>query len=512
MTDRGLRDDAPSTPGQEADADDRRGRPADLPGVDVPAGRASASRAAATTTRARSTRRAPPSSAASPRSRAPSTASRSPRGWRRPTPCCARCARAGDHVVIPDDAYGGTFRLVDKVLGPWGLDAHAGGARRTSRRSRAAMRPGATRLVWVETPTNPMLRIATSRRSRGSPTTRVRSLVVDNTFATPYLQQPIALGADVVVHSTTKYLGGHSDVVGGAARHERRRDRGAARACTRTRWARSPGPFDAWLVLRGVRTLALRMERHCDNAEAVVASARPRTRGSPRCSTRASSSHPGHEVARAPDAPLRRDGELPRRRRPRRRRRGVQPRAPLHARRVARRRRVADRACRSEMTHQSVDGLRPRGARGPRPAVRRDRVGRRPRRRPRPARSAEVSPARRCAARPRRAARSARASRSAVSVRRGGIAARCRARRARTPPRTSPSRRRPRRAAVGGRARGPASMSGSTNSISARSIESRCRAMSSSVDSTRSSRNDASSLEHRGEVGAGSRARPSHAG
>ena len=179
----------------------------------------------------------------------------------------AMCA-TGDHVVIPDDAYGGTFRLVDKVLGPWGLE-HTPVAMSDLDALAAALRPGTTRVVWVETPTNPMLHICDLPRRPSSHIAHGALLVVDNTFATPYLQQPLALGADVVVHSTTKYLGGHSDVVGGAALTS---DVGiAARlGMHQNSMGAIPGPFDAWLVLRGVRTLALRMERHCDNAEAVV--------------------------------------------------------------------------------------------------------------------------------------------------------------------------------------------------------------------------------------------------
>ncbi|HEV3328238.1 MAG TPA: cystathionine gamma-synthase [Acidimicrobiales bacterium] len=175
----------------------------------------------------------------------------------------------GDHVVIPDDAYGGTFRLVDKVLAPWGLE-HTPVAMSDLEALAAALRPGTTRIVWVETPTNPMLRICDLSAAAELAHRAGAILVVDNTFATPYLQRPLALGADVIVHSTTKYLGGHSDVVGGAALTS---DAGiAARlGVHQNSMGAIPGPFDAWLVLRGVRTLALRMERHCDNAEAVVA-------------------------------------------------------------------------------------------------------------------------------------------------------------------------------------------------------------------------------------------------
>ena len=145
-------------------------------------------------------------------------------------------------------------------------------------------------------------------------------LVVDNTFASPYLQQPLALGADVVVHSTTKYIGGHSDVVGGALVVADGEPRRAVWPSTRTRWARSPGPFDAWLTLRGVKTLAVRMDRHCAQRAARWRTCSPRTRRSPRCSTRGCRRIPGHEVAAEADARLRRDGVVPAPRRARRRR------------------------------------------------------------------------------------------------------------------------------------------------------------------------------------------------
>jgi cystathionine gamma-synthase len=205
----------------------------------------------------------------------------------------ALCA-AGDHVVIPDDAYGGTFRLVDKVLAPWGLD-HTVAAVSDLEAVAAAVRPGATTVVWIETPTNPMLRVCDLTAVASLAHDAGALLVVDNTFATPYLQQPLGLGADVVVHSTTKYLGGHSDVVGGAAVTS---DAGlAARlGMHQNSMGAIPGPFDAWLVLRGVRTLALRMERHCDNAEALVGVLvdHPRVR---EVLYPGLAAHPGHDVA-----------------------------------------------------------------------------------------------------------------------------------------------------------------------------------------------------------------------
>jgi cystathionine gamma-synthase len=174
----------------------------------------------------------------------------------------------GDHIVIPHDAYGGTFRLVDKVLGPWGI-AYTPVDLADVAALRAALRP-ATRAIWCETPTNPLLGIADIAAVADVAREAQARLVVDNTFASPYLQSPLALGADVVLHSTTKYIGGHSDVVGGALITS---DDALAEQLLFTQNAVGsvPSPFDAWLTLRGVKTLAVRMERHSDNAERVVA-------------------------------------------------------------------------------------------------------------------------------------------------------------------------------------------------------------------------------------------------
>ena len=179
----------------------------------------------------------------------------------------ALCA-PGDHVVIPDDAYGGTFRLFDKVEKGWGLE-HSPAPVSDLDAVRAAIRPGATRLVWIETPTNPLLNIGDIEALAAVAHDAGALLVVDNTFASPYLQQPLTLGADVVVHSTTKYCGGHSDVVGGALVV---RDLALAEQVTfhQNAIGAVAGPFDAWLTLRGLKTLAVRMDRHCDNAERVV--------------------------------------------------------------------------------------------------------------------------------------------------------------------------------------------------------------------------------------------------
>src|SRR3954471_110325 len=176
--------------------------------------------------------------------------------------------RPGDHVVIPGDAYGGTYRLFAKVEEPWGL-AHTPAPVADVNAMRAAIRPGETTMVWVETPTNPLLTIGDIEALAGVAHDAGALLVVDNTFASPYLQQPLVLGADVVVHSTTKYIGGHSDVVGGALVVK---DLEVAEkiAFHQNSIGAVAGAFDSWLTLRGLRTLALRMDRHCDNAEKVV--------------------------------------------------------------------------------------------------------------------------------------------------------------------------------------------------------------------------------------------------
>ena len=201
--------------------------------------------------------------------------------------------RPGDHIVLPDDAYGGTFRLIDKVFRPWGVE-HTPVSLSDVAAVRAAMRP-ATRLLWCETPSNPLLNLADIAALAGVAHEAGAKLVVDNTFASPYLQAPLGLGADVVLHSTTKYLGGHSDVVGGALVT----DDGALDeqlAFLQNGAGAVPGPFDVWLTLRGIKTLAVRMERHCDNAERVVAALQAHPQVSsvryPGLGT-----HPGHEVA-----------------------------------------------------------------------------------------------------------------------------------------------------------------------------------------------------------------------
>ncbi len=173
----------------------------------------------------------------------------------------------GDHVVIPNDAYGGTFRLFSKVVERWGVQWSVADTSDPAA-VRAELRPN-TKVVWVETPSNPLLGItaiaAVADIARGAGAL----LVVDNTFASPYLQQPLALGADVVVHSTTKYMGGHSDVVGGALVTSDV-ELGERLAYHQNAMGAVAGPFDAWLVMRGVKTLAVRMDRHSANAARIA--------------------------------------------------------------------------------------------------------------------------------------------------------------------------------------------------------------------------------------------------
>jgi cystathionine gamma-synthase len=199
----------------------------------------------------------------------------------------------GDHVVIPDDAYGGTYRLFARVAERWGLRWTAAPLHDLDAAA-AAIGAGA-RLLWVETPSNPLLRVADIAALAALAHRAGARLVVDNTFASPYLQRPLELGADIVVHSTTKYCGGHSDVVGGALVVSDLA-LGEELAYHQNAMGGVAGPFDAWLTLRGLRTLALRMERHCDNAERVVEF----LRGRPELSAvlyPGLPDHPGHAVA-----------------------------------------------------------------------------------------------------------------------------------------------------------------------------------------------------------------------
>ena len=179
-----------------------------------------------------------------------------------------RTLEPGDHVVIPDDAYGGTFRLVARVHEPHGIAWTACDLRDLDALA-AAWQPE-TRLVWIETPTNPLLSVVDVAAVAQFAHARDAIAVVDNTFATPYLQQPLALGADASLHSSTKYLGGHSDVVGGFIAVN------DADLADQLRFLQNamgavPSPFDCYLVIRGVKTLAVRMRQHCENARAIVA-------------------------------------------------------------------------------------------------------------------------------------------------------------------------------------------------------------------------------------------------
>ena len=201
----------------------------------------------------------------------------------------------GDRIVCVNDVYGGTYRLFSKVLEPKGWVFEFLPAEELSRNLAEAL-DERTRLVWIETPTNPLLNVVDISAAARAARAAGALSVVDNTFATPYLQRPLELGADVVVHSTTKYLGGHSDVVGGFAGTN---DPTVAErlAFLQNSLGTVPGPFDCWLVLRGLRTLAVRMREHCANAQRVAeflenhpAIARVRYPGLP--------SHPEHDLAR----------------------------------------------------------------------------------------------------------------------------------------------------------------------------------------------------------------------
>jgi cystathionine gamma-synthase len=220
------------------------------------------------------------------------------------TDCALRAMlRPGDHIVIPDDAYGGTFRLIDKVFTEWGIE-HSPAAITDIDAMRAAIRPN-TKLIWVESPTNPLLNIGDIPALADIAHTSGAKLVVDNTFATPYLQQPLLLGADVVVHSTTKYLGGHSDVIGGAlVTDDAQLD--SAFAFLQNGAGAVPGPFDAYLTMRGTKTLALRMDRHCDNAE-TLAEFLSRNPAISHVIYPGLPEHPGHAVA---DKQMRRFGGM----------------------------------------------------------------------------------------------------------------------------------------------------------------------------------------------------------
>ena len=174
---------------------------------------------------------------------------------------------AGDHAVVTDDLYGGTYRLFSRVLERYGLQFTYVDMTDLSA-VRAAIRPN-TKLFWIETPTNPMLKLVDIRAVAELKRDASQLVVVDNTFASPYFQQPLALGADAVVHSTTKYIGGHSDVVGGVA-ITNDRELFEVVKFHQNAVGGVPGPHDAWLTMRGAKTLALRMREHAKNAQAVA--------------------------------------------------------------------------------------------------------------------------------------------------------------------------------------------------------------------------------------------------
>ncbi|HYH12963.1 MAG TPA: cystathionine gamma-synthase [Thermomicrobiales bacterium] len=175
--------------------------------------------------------------------------------------------RPGDHVLLSNDTYGGTFRLFDKVLKHYGIEMTLADLSNLDE-ARGALQDN-TKMVWVETPTNPYLRIVDIAGWAEALKGRDTQLVVDNTFASPYLQQPLSLGADLVLHSTTKYVGGHSDVVGGAVIGNDEEVRETL-AFHQNAAGAVPGPFDSWLTLRGIKTLGVRMDRHSENATQVA--------------------------------------------------------------------------------------------------------------------------------------------------------------------------------------------------------------------------------------------------
>ncbi|MGF9661020.1 cystathionine gamma-synthase [Arthrobacter crystallopoietes] len=201
----------------------------------------------------------------------------------------------GDHIVLGNDAYGGTYRLINRVLGPWGI-GHTVVDMADQARVAEAVKANKTRFVWVETPSNPMMKVTDIEALAKVAHDAGALLVVDNTFASPYLQNPLALGADIVVHSTTKYIGGHSDVIGGAVALN---DDELAEKVGFVQFAVGAvsGPLDAFLTTRGLKTLGVRMDRHSSNAQAVAEwlQGRPEVEavyypGLP--------DHPGHELAK----------------------------------------------------------------------------------------------------------------------------------------------------------------------------------------------------------------------
>jgi cystathionine gamma-synthase len=200
----------------------------------------------------------------------------------------------GDHVIAPEDAYYGTLKLLREVFGPWGLQADACDMSDLSAVERL-LRPN-TKVVWVETPSNPLLRVVDIAALAGLAHRVGARCVVDNTWATPVLQRPLALGADLVMHSTTKYLGGHSDLIGGALVSRVDDDYSAQLRTLQGLGGAIPSPFDCWLLLRGIRSLPWRMRGHCANAAAVARflSTHPAIEA---VHFPGLSSHPGHDLA-----------------------------------------------------------------------------------------------------------------------------------------------------------------------------------------------------------------------
>ena len=205
--------------------------------------------------------------------------------------------RPGDHVVLADDVYGGTYRLLATSYRDWGVQVEQVNLSDLDA-ARAAVRPGRTRLVWVETPSNPTLSIADIAALAEIGHSAGAVVAVDNTFATPILQQPLALGADIVLHSATKYLGGHGDVMGGVLAF--REDGAHAADCHDLRLlaGATASPFAAWMILRGVRTLPARMAWHCANAKQIAAALQAHPRVA-RVHYPGLPDHPQHAVAAA---------------------------------------------------------------------------------------------------------------------------------------------------------------------------------------------------------------------
>ncbi|MDK2973561.1 MAG: cystathionine gamma-synthase [Candidatus Sumerlaeota bacterium] len=201
----------------------------------------------------------------------------------------------GDGVVAGSDLYGGTYRLLEQVYKRWGLEVRYAADNSAEAYAAALASLARPRLVWLESPTNPLLFLTDIEAVCAVAKAKGCLVAVDNTFASPYLQRPLELGADLVMHSTTKYLGGHSDIVGGAVIARRPEDMELVRFQQKAAGA-IPSPFEAWLLQRGVKTLAVRMERHCDNAEAFAEALRGMT-GVAKVFYPGFADHPGHAIA-----------------------------------------------------------------------------------------------------------------------------------------------------------------------------------------------------------------------